>query len=183
MQPQSIANSWLKLFVATLQPTPLYRAFHHVYSFDRHFCGTVLNLTDETMLFSSFYWCSFKVEWFHCFELALALSTAHSISFMLCAVDFISYFLRWSLLPTLSSAQCNAADQDLILCLIHFHRVENLLLGSNLGGAHSSPATGMRESSWACLVESLFQFSCSVSSWGQRLNSCVAKCVSRWLLW
>lgn len=55
MQPQRIANSWLELFVAALQPTPLYRAFHHVYSFDRHFCGTVLNLTDETMLFSSFY--------------------------------------------------------------------------------------------------------------------------------
>lgn len=55
MQPQHIANSWLKLFVATLQPIPLYGAFHHVYSFDRHFCGRVLNLTDEMILFSSFY--------------------------------------------------------------------------------------------------------------------------------
>lgn len=55
MQPQCIANSWLKLFVATLQPIPLYRAFHHVYSFDRHFCGRALNLTDEMILFSSFY--------------------------------------------------------------------------------------------------------------------------------
>lgn len=55
MQPQCIANSWLKLFVATLQPIPLYRAFHHVYSFDRHFCSRALNLTDEMILFSSFY--------------------------------------------------------------------------------------------------------------------------------
>lgn len=39
---QHIANSWLKLFVATLQPIPLYRAFHRVYSFDRHFVAEFL---------------------------------------------------------------------------------------------------------------------------------------------
>lgn len=55
MQSQCIANSWLKLFAAALQNVLLYRAFHHVYSFDRHFCGRVLNLTDEMILFSSFY--------------------------------------------------------------------------------------------------------------------------------
>lgn len=93
MQPQCIANSWLKLFVATLQHIPLYRALHHVYSFDRHFCGRVLNLTDEMILFSSFYWCSFKVEQFHSSEPALPLlGKTYFISFILHVEDVIAHF-------------------------------------------------------------------------------------------
>lgn len=107
--------------VATLQPIPLYRSFHHVSSLDRHFCGS-FNLTDEMILFSLFYWCSLKVEQFHSFELVLPLGTAHFIS----PVWWILLHTSWDLpcCQLLSSAQCNAADQDFILQLTHSCGVE-----------------------------------------------------------